>query len=193
MNKDYKDFLKRFIDSRNEDEDRIYACICGGGISIAELGILPGSSKVLYGANVLYHEDATRSYLKRFHQEYNHEHMVSPELSKSLYEAMTNEIGFVSPSMGHPRVNLIAITSAVTTNRYRRGANKAYITFKFGTFELNLDKLPESVHTDSVIPWRDQKLENHRASLDEQIAMVAIRLVTGFEENKLDFTNLRRV
>lgn len=191
MKSDFEKFLSRFVEKYSGIK-QIYACVAGGGISISQIGLVPGSSKILYGTNVLYSETATQSYLKRFHQDWELSKMVSYECAERLIAAMSNEIGFVSPSLGHPEVALVAITSAVTTSRYRRGLNEAWICTSRGDAHVSLDKLPESLHSDPVIPWREQKIEVSRRTQDEFIAEVAIKLATGFEcESLRDYPNVK--
>lgn len=191
---EYEKFLTRFV-SAYADSRKLLAVICGGGISLSRIAMVPGSSKVLDAIWMPYSEEETVSWLEQrsVTSEYFSNHAVSGWAAKELWDAL---------AYMHASPNKVAITSALTTNRVRRGENQACIAVEneFGScevFHLKLDKLPEEVYSDPIRPWADQKIFHKRQEEDELVATVAIKLATGFEketlEGEFENGNLRKV
>jgi hypothetical protein len=183
----FDEFLSRFV--RNYTGKKLCFVLAGGGVSAAKLALVPGSSKVLYDLSLLYDEDATVEYLERYDHFTKIEQMVSEDVATRLYAKSTRRL--------QDTYKIVAATSALTTNRARRGENQAFIVTSNQNAHLRLDKLPESVYSDPIIPWREQQIAVKRQKEDELVARVAIQLATDFEPETLEgmFANgtLRRL
>lgn len=181
---EYEKFLTRFVNAYSHDK-KLLAVICGGGISLSRVAMIPGSSKVLDAIWMPYSEDETATWLEQrtiAPAGFNNK-AVSGWAAKELWDAL---------AYMHPGPKKVAITAALTTNRHRMGENHAYIAVDSGeVFHLTLTKLPESVFTDPIRPWADEKIFHKRQEEDEQVATVALKLATGFEVETLesDFEN----
>lgn len=179
--KEFMAFLKRFVDGW--EGKKIGLVMAGGGASAASLALIPGSSRVLYDMTILYAEDATKEFLHTYHDCLSKsavipEKFVSKEMVLALQRAAVEKTG--------PACYPVIATSALTSGRPRKGDNVAYICGRGDVWKLILDKLPEEVYSDSVTPWREQRIAIKRQSEDELVAEVAIKLVTGFEVDSLE-------
>lgn len=172
----FEDFLTRLVKSYKGNKIAIAAA--GGGASLARIALVPGSSGILEEVNILYSEDATHTYIERAGYRVNDKKVVSLGIGGLLHLATAQRL--------QDSCHIIAMTSALTTSRPRKGDNQAYIYVDGEPWHIELDKLPESVYSDSVIPWRDQQIAYKRQSEDELISEVALKLVTGFERDTLE-------
>lgn len=173
---EFDKYLTRLVSSYNGKQLAIVAA--GGGVNVSRLALVPGSSKILYDISILYSESSTIEYIERY------EHC--PEFEKMVSKKVTDFLRLASVNRLQDSVDIICMTSSLTTNRYRRGENQAFINANGDTWHLQLDKLPESVYSDSVIPWREQQIALKRQKEDELVAEVAIKLATGFEVETLE-------
>lgn len=177
---EFDKYLQRLVAGYQQSR-KIAIVVAGGGASMSHLALVPGSSKVLDAMHVLYSEPSTVAFIRSAGysiaapDEYK---MVSPYIANAL---------FLAGAHHYRNSGIISVTSALTTNRYRRGDNHAIIrTSNSVCHELKFDKLPESVYTDPVIPWRDQQIALKRQKEDELISEVALKLGTGFEAGSLE-------
>jgi len=176
MTKDFQDFLTRFVNSY--EGKKLSFLMAGGGGSAALLSVVPGSSKVLHDVRILYSEESTLEY-------YNPTKW-SKTMPKFVSETMVEGLYITHRNLEQGKSISIVTTSALTTSRHRKGDNLAYICVFGSCWELQFDKLPESVYEDTCIPWRDQKIANKRQAEDELLVTVAIKLATGFEHDTLE-------
>jgi nicotinamide mononucleotide (NMN) deamidase PncC len=180
---EYEKFLARFV-QQYENQKKIVAVICGGGVSFSRIAMTPGSSKILDAIWMPYSEEETISWLENRNMESTafQNAAVGGWAAKELWDAL---------DYIHKEKSLkLSITAALTTNRPRKGDNRAYIgverEFNTGAiYKLSFDKLPEEIYTDSIVPWAEQKIFNKRKQEDEMVAMVAVKLLTGFEKETL--------
>lgn len=174
---DYEKFLIRFVAAYTGK--KIISVVAGGGVSMARLAQVPGSSKVLGAMWMPYDEDETHVWMEQREVDPKafSEHAVCEGAAKELYRALTNVYG--------DNNQLVAITSALTTNRYRKGEVQAFICVRDDVYRLTFDKLDEGVYNDPIKPWADQTIFYKRQAEDEKIAEVALKLLTGFEEDTL--------
>lgn len=177
---DFEKFLTRLVAAHTGK--KIMAVIAGGGVSVARLAMIPGSSKALGATWMPYDQDETVTWMesrdvsgKAFQEK-----AVCAAAAKELHSAMTHVYGDSG--------QLLSITASITTNRYRKGDNQAFIAVNWDDpiYHLKLDKLDESVYNDPIKPWVEQKIFYKRQEEDEQIATVALKLLTGFEKETLD-------
>jgi len=178
---DFEKFLVRFVASYKKPK-KIISVIAGGGVSMARLGVIPGSSKALGALWMPYDEDETHVWMEQREVEPQAfaKKTVCQGAAIELYSALTNVYA--------DNNELVAITSALTTNRHRKGDVHAYIAVNHCVYHLKFDKLPEQVYDDPIKPWVDQTIFLKRQAEDEKVAEVALKLLTGFEEESL--TNL---
>lgn len=169
-------YLTRLVSGYKGKQLAIVAA--GGGVSVSRIALVPGSSRVLYDVSILYSEDATIAYIEREGLLFTAEKMVSTQVANDLYHATTDRL--------QDSCAIVAMTSSLTTNRHRKGENQAFIRVGEETWRLRLDKLPESVYSDTVAPWRDQQIAVKRQKEDELVAEVALKLATGFEAETLE-------
>lgn len=173
----FDQYLTRLVSSYQGKQLAIVAA--GGGVSISRLALVPGSSRILYDMKILYSEDSTVRYIESGLMDVETpEKMVSAKVAENLYYATTAHL--------EDSCNIIAMTSSLTTNRYRRGENQAFVEVVSGRWHLRLDKLPESVYSDPIVPWREQQIALKRQKEDELVAEVALKLATGFEVETLE-------
>lgn len=130
--------------------------VAGGGGSIANITTIPGASKIIHEIIIPYSVKATRT-------------LVLEETRKSITSSVSQEtsellLSAAKNKWGH-NIGLIACTSAITTNRWRRGQNHAWISmllpsyFETGSknlFHLELTKMSEEEHNkaDGYISWK---------------------------------------
>lgn len=179
MTKDFQSFLTRFVDAYGGN--KLFFVMAGGGGSAALLSVIPGSSKVLHEVRVLYSEESSLEYYKESNDSWG-----STENPKFVSEQMMDGLYQTAANVYENKYVVVAATSALTSSRYRRGDNKAYIRVFGSGWELKFDKLPEHVYEDTCTPWRDQKIANKRQAEDELLVSVAIKLATNFERDTLD-------
>lgn len=159
---------------------KIIFYITGGGITIADLMKYPGISSIIeavylpYGRNtnenfVLYNSGENRGTLERLgfcSFEANKLYLTS---LKDFYN-LTDEFVYV------------IVNCALTTTRYRKGENKAYITIEEGNQiinkELTLYKIDEEVY--NVLP--KEEIKNIRIQQDEKVALVVLSLLLKTQE-----------
>jgi len=173
---DFDLFLERFVG--NYTGPRIAAVISGGGVSLSGLALIPGASGVLYEVSCPYDTLATERtiYLGNSMTRYFHKKAVSGDAAWEMARAFENL---------HPyNTKVIAITSALTTTRFRRGENQAFICIGDGNinsvYNLKLTKLPEEIYTDPIASWKTHIIRKRKEE-DRLVAEVALKLATGFE------------
>jgi nicotinamide mononucleotide (NMN) deamidase PncC len=175
MTQEYDKFLMDLVGTY-QDQRKISVVSCGGGsASLARLSLIPGASKLLHSIDCPYDQTATINILRGAGIYLTEtDSMVSRKVALGLgFAAMNRSIRDIG----------IGVTGAITTNRYRRGNNAAYISICMNWLEkrivvVNFDKLPESVYSDPIVPWREQTIFATRQKEDETIAMVALCLAT---------------
>jgi hypothetical protein len=109
---------------------KLYFVLTGGGIELADIAKIPGASKCLYGIEIPYHKELTAS---RFSS-------VSAEQCMFLAERL------LSSGKVPANVDVIIVTAALTTNRYRKGDTHAYVYINGKIWHIQLPKLSEQDH-----------------------------------------------
>jgi hypothetical protein len=175
---DYEKFLTRLVAAYQGK--KIIGVIAGGGVSLARIAMVPGSSKILGAMWMPYDEDETVTWMEA--------REVDPKAfsNQAVCGKAAGELFMALAHVYADNAALVAVTGALTTNRYRRGENAAYISIDPETaYKLTFDKLAEDVYSDPIKPWVEQKIFYKRQEEDEQIAEVALKLLTGFEADTL--------
>lgn len=181
---EYDKFLSQFKQKFSGPKLSIVAS--GGGNSIFDIVKFPGGSHILHSFYAPYSFEESKDYIssnlgKQDGVNYLKK-CVSPESSRLLYEAES------ARTFKHD-IKVVTITAALTTTRYRRGANHAFISFKSDKTKMTevvhilLPKLLEAKH---IVTDDDFSLINSkRIEEDQYIARTALCLITGFDQEFL--------
>lgn len=156
----------------------------GAGVSLAQLVSVPGASSFFHSFYMPYETQESIDFIKTYCSDEASrnfaEKAVSPMAAENLY--------FASRSKKGSNVSIfdVAITAAITSSRWRRGDNKAFIYFQ-GVEEnecwhLKLPKLTEDEHRNMFFDG----LFEQRSKEDFIIASTVIRLISGFESKLLE-------
>lgn len=146
----------------------------GGGMSLANLATVPGSSKILECFYVPYSVEESTAFVVGNGQSASQlRQAVSAEAATALYNAMKTK---------YPNCQILAITAACTSLRYRRGDNRAFIAFMDANGEmqvcrLNLEKMDESEHSAMSL----EGLYGRRCFEDKVITATALALVVDLK------------
>lgn len=156
----FKEVLKDFVKKYNGP--LITFRVTGGGISITNLCLIPGSSQSIYRIDVPYGEGCFGEALEGYKS-------VSKEVSQ--YLSVQND--------GEEFLG-VGITAALTTSRWRRGDNHAYISiYRPGhskneeTWHLNIPKMREEVYRSAA----ETKIHKQREIEDQAVARIALGLI----------------
>ncbi len=141
---------------------------CGAGVGLGQLAIMPGASKVLSSFYSPYEIDDTKLFIDNFDEAHDFgEQCVSAQSSQIIHRALLRKTS--------AKIT-IAITGALTSMRWRRGNNHAFITLNNGkdytTHHLVLTKTTESVHQSST--YKD--LYMNRKKEDDAISITSLIL-----------------
>jgi nicotinamide mononucleotide (NMN) deamidase PncC len=146
----------------------------GGGMSLANLATVPGSSKILECFYVPYSvEESTAFVLDNGQDASELKQAVSVNAAIALYNAMKTK---------YPNCQILAITAACTSLRYRRGDNRAFIAFmdanrEMQVYRLNLEKLDEVEHSTMTL----KELHGRRCFEDKVITDTALALIVDLK------------
>lgn len=138
--------LETFVDSY--DGPRLSLIFTGCGAHAASLLLVPGASKVLHDIQIPYAHEAVEALVGQ---------LSTPAVSKERVLAL------------HARscpegVLRVTVTAAITSRRYRRGDNHAYIgvdtTDGTKVYHLTLFKIPDNAHTSTKAVSEARELED---------------------------------
>lgn len=149
--------------------------IAGGGFSALDFRRFPGGSRLYHTAIEPYSKD-TANFLTKFSgaqiDDPENFPFVNPE---GTYKALQGLANYCDDSS----LLYVAINSACTTDRYRRGENRAYIATSRGdmyVFEMN--KLSQEEY--QVLSAKGQKyIDEIRYQEDRRIGQIALALIMG--------------
>lgn len=173
-----REYLKSFVKDYNGPQVSVVAA--GAGLSLLDVAKIPGSSKVLHSFEAPYATEATAEFIaSNYTVEAAHNFTlkcVSPTAAWDMFYALEMQ----NKKRGHYELCNVGITGAVTTTRYRRGDNHAFIAFRknhlIEVWHLMLTKLPEEFHKSGD----EDRIIRQRIEDDERIGLAAIALATGF-------------
>lgn len=189
MTKPFQEFLLRFV-AATANGRRLSTVTTGGGISLCQLGAIPGASGLLVSTYTPYSTDESVYFIKtnypmaRRKGEGFREKAVSATSAEELYQALWTK----NKAAGHTLIDNIAVTASLTTTRWRKGDNQAFITIEnpktleTETWHLRFSKFNQSDHE------RLSELDVFlvRTVQDEAVATTALSLATGFERDRLE-------
>lgn len=147
--------------------------IAGGGFSVLDFRRYPGSSNLYHTAIEPYNRD-TANFLTKFAGA----NIVDPEkFSFVNAEGSSDALRALANYCDDPNLLYVVINSACTTDRWRRGENRAYITTSRGdmyVFEMN--KLEQDAY-DILAANGSRYIDDIRYQEDRRIAQVAIAII----------------
>lgn len=186
MTKEYQKFLTSFLDeSKTKHLPKLSMVSCGLGISLAGIGLIPGSSEIFSDFTCLYDNPLGQRFIRTNTGACNafKNKAVSKEAVFELARAMVCSL----EHLAQERI-VVAVTGAGTTNRPRRGKNEAFVCVSRDNLNSMfyiefLNKLPDSHFEDTNLVWRNQVIQNQRTWEDEQVSKLALDLAVSVWEN----------
>ncbi len=164
--KEFDSIARDFIDTYKGEQLAI--CAVGAGALLNSMTLFLGAASVINTVHSPYGEDAVENFLVDNKIEAPSGPCVSEQMARALYGALEEEA---------PGMVCIAITGAVTSQRYRRGKDHAYIMANDQIVYVELKKLEEKEHkTISVMPGLHQA---YRDAQDFAISKIALDMVMG--------------
>lgn len=143
--------------------------LTGGAISISDFLKVPGAGKFIHGIYLPYSEEANQTFvLSHYGTPAKNLPSVSQESVKTydhVLKAMNND----------DRVLRVVASCALTTNRYRRGDNKAYISYANIIWKLTLNKLDEEEHK----KYSEYEIGLLRQAEDFKVSQAVLSCITG--------------
>ena len=159
---------------RNEYQGpKIAFLIAGGGFSALDFRKYPGSSRLYHTAIEPYNVD-TANFLNKFSgqdiQDPENFSFVNPEGTAKALEGLANYCDT-------PDLLYVVVNSACTTDRYRRGENRAYIATSRGEmFVFEMSKLSQEEYQ-VVSSKGNQIIDQIRHNEDIRIGQVALAII----------------
>lgn len=153
---------------------KISAVVTGCGAWFTEIISAPGASRVVDEIQVLYSDQAMFRFLR---ENLSHDAYVEASTAASVSQTRARLMLRALEKATQGRfTNLVAVTGAITSARFRKGSNRAWIALSTdiskSTWCLELDKLAENEHT-------PPNVFRSRLAQDRMISEVALSLVTG--------------
>lgn len=138
---------------------------------------IPGSSALIDSITIPYSKESVSDVLRRLHPQaedvIENAQSVSQEMVVALHFCNSRELRGTIP---------VTVTGAITTNRYRRGENHAFIALGQASVEVHhllLDKLTEQEHVAEVVAKK-------RYIQDRMISEVALAMALGMQSDLVD-------
>jgi len=147
--------------------------IAGGGFSALDFRRFPGTNRLYHTAIEPYNRD-TANFLTKYAgsdipdpEKFS---FVNPEGTHDALRALSNYCG-------EPDLLYVVINSACTTDRWRRGDNRAYITTSRGDmFIFQMNKLEQQEY--DILSAKGQRyIDDIRFQEDRRIAQVALAII----------------
>lgn len=152
---------------------RIAFLISGGGYSCLNFRQLPGASRILDQAVEPYSSNSFADFLNS-----NLDVNLYDDNSRFCDESILDEAVYALENyVNNSEVLCVVVTSALTTDRFRRGDNRALIAFSDGRrFRLSLPKLEEQFH--NYLTQNNQSiLDKIRLEEDNILGQVVLSLI----------------
>ncbi len=187
----FRVFLEKLIASRQSKESRkplFFGVASGGGAAIVDILKLPGASRLVKGIYLPYAVTETSEFIR------THLGSASADVfSKKTVGAASAELLAMAAYTRdlvrnfHGNVIYAGVTAAITTNRWRRGNNEAYICIIPGEciIRLKMSKLSEwlwySGGSCESCWWSRRTILSKREQEDELISKVTLMLALDSE------------
>lgn len=196
-------FLSGLVSRHRADPTipKLSILVAGGGVAIAELLKIPGASALVQGINFPYAVEETARFIDR---------NLGPDAGEEFRKKSVDGLAAVNLAgalrnhgeklNGFRNTTYVAVTAAVTTDRYRRGDNSAHIAIyravplagflrtsphRLETYHLRLAKLKEEQYQDipEYVQWL---VQNTRNDEDRKIAKVALLLAETPDSDEIE-------
>jgi nicotinamide mononucleotide (NMN) deamidase PncC len=149
-----------------------------GSYATGIIGI-PGSSSLIDSIYIPYSRESVAELIERLHPNASDvlekAASVSQEMVVALHLCNSAKLKGELP---------VTITGAITTSRYRRGENHAFIAFGspsiMEVYHLKLDKLEEADHADEHVVARKRYVQ------DRMVSETALAMATGTQSDLVD-------
>lgn len=161
---------------------KLSVLITGGGISFTDILKYPGGSDIIESVDIPYGYDSALGFLQKYYDpDHNYDKIkwCSVETTKAYLEALAKRDA-------HKNVAFLVINASLTTWRYRKGNNQAYIgvamPIKKAIYSVILPKLPEDTHnhcTNSLMGVVKQCVAAKRYDEDQLIAQYAMSYLSA--------------
>tara|TARA_B100000614_G_C14562249_1_gene497611 strand:- start:2841 stop:3536 length:696 start_codon:yes stop_codon:yes gene_type:complete len=176
--------IRRFKEQWAETSEgqRISAMITGGGFAFGDIGKLPGASSVLNDIFIPYNQAKSIQFTQQALPKgmenpltTGHVAFVGPVATELYLNALINANALASPD-----ARLLVINASITTTRYRRGVNEAWIwmfnpkTNQERRVQLSLSKADEQGYAELAAQGR---VEAVREMEDAKITMAALAVL----------------
>lgn len=163
--------------------------VTGGGFSILDFMTKPGASRILDRAVMPYSSEALINFLGLLAPWASGFGNLDPATFKSCNAEMAAQYAgtlyrqyMIFQPKGATLPVILAITAALTTHKFRKGENRAFIAHRsisgqISVTKISLKKMDEETH--SKIATFPDLLEKVRKDEDRTIAQVAFAILTG--------------
>ena len=159
----YKEALKYFSENY-QSHVKLSFCLLGGGISLTDLLEVPGNSRIVNQIYIPYDINSLHSNYKK---SLNKNNMCSAQ-NTILYNNIFNQL----IEVGVDNKNII-VNCALTTDRYRKGDNRAFIFIEnVGVWKVILNKLSEE-----TFKLSKDFISNKRIEEDQTISQIVLSLI----------------
>lgn len=155
--------------------------LAGGAVSIVDFLKVPGAGRFIYSIHIPYDEKANKNFI----EEITYPRLWSePSVSYStvrMYDDVLRELN------NNSEVLRVVVSCALTTNRYRKGDNRAIISFNGELWKLMLNKLSEKEHLNLVEKAKNADKNNPeyysidtiRYREDEKVSQIVLAIIMG--------------
>jgi hypothetical protein len=182
----FDSFLAEF--KKNYTGNKIAVVAAGGGVSVLDMVKLPGASQILHSFYAPYATEESVAFIKKHVNpvaalEFENK-CVSAKSVNHLFAAEVNRL----ESNGLGNIKVVSITAALTTHRYRRGLNHAYISTEKRNYYVKLPKLPDYMHDfrGDIAEFKLREVNRKRIEEDRLISRVALCLVADFNSEYVE-------
>lgn len=153
----------------------------GMGATLGGLFAIPGSSNLIDSLFIPYSKDSLERFIRKAEVP-GYDAVFGENAASSVSKEMVVAMHAANCCEASNAVAPVTITAAITTSRYRKGNNHAFIAVGLANpvvYHLLLDKLQEHEHVEpAIIPKRHIQ--------DTLISLVALHLATGIPSSVLD-------
>ena len=190
----FDDLTRRFV--KEYQGYPVHIVSVGAGNYFSRIELVPGCSRVLDSISLPY---SYKSVCSLFLDGCDHDGYSS--VSKEMVDLMSYNVNCRIQEMGtYVPIRTVCMTAAVTTTRFRKGNNHAYVTIcdmhedeESGidkkTWHLQLPKLSEEIHTSLCSHPLHKTLVTHlREVEDELLSTFVMALIMGEEPECQDLT-----
>lgn len=192
---DYIEFLETIIANHktNPSLPKLSIIATGGGIAVSELLKLPGASAVVQGINLPYAVEETACFIAMHSDESAAEEFRKKSVDSLSAMNLAAALRSVGKKNYLSNTTYLSITAALTTDRFRRGENRAHIALyrkvsgstvvDVAAYSLKLSKLTEQEY--ACGPALRNLIRQTRENEDRFVAWVALLLAEDPENLKL--------